>query len=470
MKDLGNLDILHEIDMSPSALRARAMRIPATVGIEFELCVPGSSEEYGFTDQPDLGHDRKLTTDWREQIQAFFTTNNRNDPEKIEGVVSDLNKKIQDFTNKEFLVWLKSADGSYELEGKLTELFSGLTNDEIQNRIIQAIKNKSASYLHCVSELYDDWLSGFDELNFFDMIGFERLSDIDRHYGLEWPFWTERPRTNIEQYRDELQDILQTPVKINENWSENSYGIQQDTSVKCPSGYTNMELQSPPLSLAKMLDHLVKIEKWARDNRCLTNDTTGLHINVSLPDFTRYHVDYIKLVLFLGDKWVLKEFGRLGNKYTESAIEKITNKIKDAPSLIIDRLVPQMLNLMRNHLVSVASKMLHKPFTEKYTSVNVHDNRIEFRSAGGNWLNKDIEGIIDTICRYVTVLELSMDENLERQEYAKKFYKLLAPAIEKSPITDVFLQYSMGQINQQQLKDALKRARMIAKKDSNENS
>ena len=63
--------------------------------------------------------------------------------------------------------------------------------------------------------------------------------------------------------------------------------------------------------------------EWAKGEGAYTNESTGLHVGVSLPGIGG-NIDYVKLALFLGDKYVLDLFDRDGNTYCKSAFDKIS--------------------------------------------------------------------------------------------------------------------------------------------------
>ena len=82
------------------------------------------------------------------------------------------------------------------------------------------------------------------------------------------------------------------------------------------------------MNVAKTVNDLDKVKKWADKHNCYTNKSTGLHINISVPDYSLEKLDYIKLALLMGDQYVLDQFGRAGNTYCKSAMSKIRDKIK----------------------------------------------------------------------------------------------------------------------------------------------
>ena len=166
-------------------------------------------------------------------------------------------------------------------------------------------------------------------------------------------------------------------------------------------------------------------------------------MNVSLPGYNLANLDYVKMALFLGDKYVLQTFNRLGNSYARSAIDNIEQVIKRDPGK-----AESALTLMRSNLNSAVSKMIHDSRTDKFTSINTKDNRIEIRSPGGNWLDMDLDAVINTLYRTVYALSIALDPQAEKEEYAKKFYKMLAAGAPKDETDTIkyFSQYVTGTI------------------------
>jgi hypothetical protein len=76
-------------------------------------------------------------------------------------------------------------------------------------------------------------------------------------------------------------------------------------------------------------------------------------------------------------------------------------------------------------MMDIASKLIHSGETEKYVSINTKDNRIEFRSPGGDWLDTDINKLINTMLRFIVAMDIALDPEKEKKEYAKKFFDLL---------------------------------------------
>jgi hypothetical protein len=171
-------------------------------------------------------------------------------------------------------------------------------------------------------------------------------------------------------------------------------------------------------------------------------------MGVSVP-FKGGDVDYLKLILFLGDEYVLQSFGREANTYTKSAMSKFRENIKGGRSDPMS-----VIKLMQHGLLELAHKEIQKGVGDgKYTSAHIQKGYIEFRSAGGDWLaeeNADPEKLSSTMLRYARAMSIAANPAEERREYAKKLYKLVAP--EGDSELALFSQFAAGELTAEQLK------------------
>jgi putative chitinase len=107
----------------------------------------------------------------------------------------------------------------------------------------------------------------------------------------------------------------------------------------------------------------------------------------------------------------------------------------------------------------LASKVIHGRSTEKYTSINVKNGYIEFRSPGGDWLNDNFKEIDNTLRRFTVALSAAVDPKAYREEYLKKLYKLLDVSGEKDPLS-YFAKFAAGELPRAALKSFVRQARL----------
>jgi hypothetical protein len=170
-------------------------------------------------------------------------------------------------------------------------------------------------------------------------------------------------------------------------------------------------------------------------------------MNVSIPNYTLDKLDYVKMALFLGDEWILSQFGREGNTYCKSALSTIKQKAANNPDLAL-----RAFEKLGEHMNLMASKIVHSGNTDKYTSINTKDHYIEVRSPGGDWLNEDLGKLTSTLYRIVIALDAACDEQKYRQEYMTKFYKLMSPMGDN--VMQLFSQFKSGELTPEAFKVA----------------
>jgi hypothetical protein len=312
----------------------------------------------------------------------------------------------------------------------------------------------------------DDFRENFyvdDDSDFFSDVGLSYMSDIASEYSLDWPYLTGSGGGNNGGSRewdnvgDSLKDAIDMPVRVSQGYhsmprKEGLWIVEPDSSLS-PDDREDfgLEIVSPPMPLLTALEKLQEVTDWANnpsEGNAYTNSSTGLHMGVSVP-YKGGDVDYLKLILFLGDEYVLQSFGREANTYTKSAMQKFRENIRGG------RADPAgALMLMKNNLIEFAQREIQKGVgTGKYTSAHIQDGYIEFRSAGGDWLaeeSADPQKLSSTMLRYARAMQIAADPSAERREFAKKLYKLVAP--EGDSQLALFSQFAAGEIDKDQLK------------------
>ena len=446
-KDLILEEIINEVNMSPSALRAAVEKIPnAKAGLEFELIVTNLDEEEDddydpyedFDSEPDYDQDERISTrSWDSlagDVMQFFRGdhNSRRDVQRaidlmreawheyLDGAMWDsyVNDNIQDFIDKRY-----GRDYANQ-----QELFKEL--DAID------------PYESFKAEYYKTWLENIEDDDNIDDYLEEFLRDTytgdmmgnlahDGNLGLSWPHWTEpdydggrtRATVNVGDFRRAVgMKTIKSGGYHSITKPDDAYVIEPDSSLSPTRGKggEGLEFVSPPLDIPTMIDQINKVKAWAKDGNAYTNDKTGLHMNISIPGYKLDKLDFVKLALFLGDKYILEKFGRLGNSYAKSAFDQIASFIKQNPDK-----ANKAVDAMRQNLNTVASKLIHNGYTDKFTSINTKDNRVEFRSPGGNWIDMDTDEVVNTLLRVVYAMNIALHPEMERKEYQKKFAKLL---------------------------------------------
>jgi len=346
-------------------------------------------------------------------------------------------------------LYQKYLDAQAEAEGLLDDL------------VADEVRKKGANW----DAALDDFRENFyvdDDSDFFSDVGLTYMSDIAAEYSLDWPYLTGSGGGNNGGSREwdeigaSLEKTVGMPVKVSTGYHnatrrEGQWIVEPDTSLRPDDGEDfGLEIVSPPMPLLQALEQLQAVTDWANSpyGSAYTNESTGLHMGVSVP-YKGGDVDYLKLILFLGDEYVLQSFGREANSYTKSAMKKFRENIQGG------RADPAgALSLMQSNLIEFAYREIQKGVgTGKYTSAHIQDGYIEFRSAGGDWLAEgDAEPgkLENTMLRYARAMQIAADPSAERREFAKKLYKLVAP--EGDSQLALFSQFAAGEIDKEQLK------------------
>ena len=336
--------------------------------------------------------------------------------------------------------------------------------DDILDEDVESCISSEDTIYERAKEDFDDSFSIDDDSGFFSDTGLRWMSDISSEFDLDWPYMTgsggNDGSRDWEGIGDSLHEAVGMPVKVSSGYhqatrKEGMWIVEPDSSLE-PDDREDygLEIVSPPMPLLTALDKLQEVCDWANsdEGNAYTNSSTGLHMGVSVP-FKGGNVDYVKLILFLGDEYVLQSFGREANTYCASAIKKLKQNVGNSNARYAAN-VGSAMELMRGNLIELANREIQKGVGEsKYTSVHIQKGYIEFRSAGGDWLaeeSADPEKLQSTMLRYARAMSLAANPAAERREYAKKLYKLIAP--EGNDQLALFSQFTAGELDKERLK------------------
>lgn len=476
--------LIDEVSMRPSSLKQMAAQTGAKAGIEFEMIVPNTDTGDG-DQEPDYDSDERVTD--FDSIDEFFSNGDMNSSRDIRKMIEGLKEGYYDWANeKRYEQWDGEKydffkdyftrdefdeDGAREqAEEEIREANPELPEDSddfqnlIQQRVNEILDEQLDEAWDDQGRIYDrareaweedaDWP---DEQDYLRYEGYRFMSDLPYNdYDVYWPYYTNGGDISIDEVADEFQKAIGRPVNASSSYhggrrEAGTYVVEPDGSLEADnSGDGGLEFVSPPLPIDEMLSDFNKVIAWAKERGCYTNDSTGLHMNVSVPNSSRENIDYVKLALLLGDRYVLEQFGRAANTYTKSAYSEVLRRVNQRPED-----AQALLQQMKTGLGAQASKTIHSGITEKYISINAHDGYIEFRSPGGDWLNTDWTKLENTLLRFVVALDAACDPQKFRQDYLKKLYQILQPKSDTDPIA-LFAKFSAGQMSKQELAQYIK--------------
>jgi len=336
----------------------------------------------------------------------------------------------------------------------------GIADDVLEEDVQGSIDTQDSIYDQALDNYRLNY-SGNDD-SFFSDVGLRYMSDIENQFRLDWPYMTTTGGDNEGGYSessaqalaDSLKSDLGVKIKVSGGYhsttrDEHSWIFEPDSSLTADdSDDMPVEIVSPPMPLKECLKKMEEFFAWAKSHDAYANSSTGFHMGVSLHTQFNDDVDFVKLILFLGDKYVLEQFGRDSVNYCASAMKKLKNRIgNDRGTAIADA-----MTLMKKNLLELAHRSLasNQGFG-KYTSINPKDKYIEFRSAGGEDYFQDIDKLKNTLLRYARAMSIAGNPAADRNEYYKKLYKLISPDTQ-DPTLSLFARYSAGELSAEQLK------------------
>ena len=482
---------LDEVAMNPNSLRQLAAKIPgAKAGMEFEMYVPNAS---GGSDDGEMEED--MSEDGRtrsiDDIIRFFNDGDYNGTRDIQRLREKLQEAYQDYayeytsekwsqdqTEEVRKYMLDSGDIDieeieYEATEEIKEANPDLPEDSsdfrelVSVRVAEIIEEKVEEECNDQGRSYDRAREEFEENeeapeeeDWLRHEGYYEMSDIPRNFEVTWPYYTSSGGTgenDIEMVASQFEEAIGRNVNYSDQYhggerDDTSYVVEPDGSLSDTrdNNDAGLEFISPPLPLSEMMSDLAKVKAWADETGCYTNKSTGLHINVSVPGITEESLDYVKLAILLGDKYILEQFGRASNTYCRSSLELVKQNAAQRPE---DAL--KLMDKMRSGLNSMAAKAIHSGTTAKFVSINNKDGYIEFRSPGGDWLGSNFDKIENTLLRTVVAVDAANDPQKYRKEYLTKLYKMLEVKGEADPMS-YFAKYAAGELPKAALKSFIK--------------
>jgi hypothetical protein len=443
------VDELFEINMSPKNLERLVADIPgARVGIEFEMVVPGigNPDNDDFDSEPDMDADERVYD--IDDVITFFDQGDVNPTSDI--------RRLRESLEEKFNEWVDQV-----VEERWERDRREIVSDYIVNNDLESEKEEDEDFDEFldrkledddfVNEVREEWrdeqYGDFDQGDFFSDQRWTYASDVYNDFAsvsVLWPIWTEAPEGGSIDADDIVKDFGQT-LGVKVLYSERYHGAKSSSTLTWrvePDGSIDpgasddvgLEFITPHrgLPLDEMITKMEEVRAWALANDCYTNRSTGLHINVSVPNTSMISVDYVKLVLLLGDQYVLDMFGRSANTFAKSSYKEIVSRIQSNPAG-----VTEVLDKMKKYLAHLGAQSIHNGSTNKYVSVNFKGDYVEFRSPGGDWLNETYwNQVKNTIFRFVVALDAATKPDKYKEEYLKKLYKLIAPP-GKEPELDI---------------------------------
>jgi hypothetical protein len=470
-------EYLGEINMSTGSLRQEAARTGAIAGMEFEMIVPNTENDDGDL-EPDYDQDERCRS-IDDAVQFFHDGdyNSRNEVERLRARMTNdfqewLIERIDqdwDRDGEEYIEeWVRNNVDDSEWRDNVDD---NTDEQEAFEEFVANVHADAGSNYHqsALDEYREENYGSYDESDWLDDQDLDRMSGVENAYDISWPYWTTvgGGEASIEDVAGDFESHIGRTTRASGSYHSGRvqrpgpnalhYVVEPDGSLDGDNpGDTGLEFVSPPLPIDEILSDLNQVKTWAKEYGCYTNDSTGLHINISVPNYSRENLDFVKLALLMGDKYVLDLFGRASNTYAKSALDMVKSNVRNNPES-----AQQLLDKMKGNLDSLATKAIHSGVTSKYTSINTKDGHIEFRSPGGDWLDQNFDQIENTLLRFTVAMSAALNPEAYREEYLKKLYKLLTEDNkDDSDTIKYFSEYVAGKIPRAALRSFVKQAQL----------
>jgi hypothetical protein len=439
-------EFLPELNMAPGHLEKFALTPTGKgiiAGFEAEVIIPG---HWGSIDEVlNYENDEQITRDINlREIRDFFNLSRNNYR------LRTLEREYDDYVKKNFSEYFD--DRIDDVIDKIRQKSPELDDDELRSMATDQIQ---------------DWYQNYDTPDLYDYLISIRIRTfmvLAEYYNFDWPLVDEDTilSQKIVDLKDNIRYIVNSNVIISSKYhgekkDDSSWYLEPDESIKPANESTHcgVEIISPPMPVNVMLDKLSRVLALVRDTGGTTNNSTGFHVGVSFKDANLNKVNYLKLVLFLGDQYVLEQFGRVANNYAASALSKAKNAA-DAYNQRKAEVIDAAIMELKKGLANTAANMIQHQNATRYMSVNLKESYVEFRSMGNDYLNH-YDAIRNTVLRYVKAYAVACNPEAAKKEYMKKLSLLLNPGQEDD--LNIFVRCAMEQISTEQLIKVLKNER-----------
>jgi len=470
---------LFEINMGSKNLRREAAKTGAIAGMEFEMIVPNVEGGSGDADQePDYDYDQRCRS--IQDAYDFFYDGDWNSRRSCDEMRDSMRDDYTEWLDEKIASDWDSGGEEYVYQWVKENVDESEWNPEDKSDLerTEALEEYAANvhadpvsdqYQSAYEEFREENQESYDESDWLDDADLSNMSEIENAYSMSWPHWSDPQsggEASIEDVAQEFENAIGRDVRASGNYHSGSvlrpsptqirYVVEPDGSLEPDDpNDQGLEFVSPPLPIDEILSDLNKVKAWAKEYGCYTNDSTGLHINISVPNYSRENLDFVKLALLMGDKYVLDAFGRSGNTYAKSALDIVKRHVRDNPEG-----AAALLDKMKGNLDQLATKAIHSGITSKYTSINTKDGHIEFRSPGGDWLDQNFDQIENTLLRFTVAMSAALNPEMYRQEYLTKLYKLLSENNKDVDTIKYFSDYVAGKIPKAALRSFIKQAQL----------
>lgn len=311
--------------------------------------------------------------------------------------------------------------------------YNGMMLTEPQERSVKAVIQRGdvekASTLGKLDNFkYRMYQEGWEEQSFHIRQGDENIREVfyeifafqlQGYLGEKVEYATEDDISEHSDYRH-WQVIADGSLTSVEKYSSNMIGI---------------EIVSPVMSLAGGIQDMQKILAVIDNPGILGFDSltgvttmdTGFHINLGIGN---KKIDYLKLIMLMGDQHILDEFGRSFFEQAEPMLLTIRDEIDQNPAKAIP-LINQLMSkvgVTQNDMNNVIELLSKQVPVDKFKSVNLkklEQGYIEFRAAGGSNYHDDFDKIRKTVLSLAVWMYVATEPEIYKKEYFQSLVKFI---------------------------------------------
>jgi len=404
---------IKEAKMSKSKLLSTTPNFPITCGFEVEVAISDRIARENFDFDEHFGNMGESFEMPQDEIDALY------DKYSVGEVLDIANYEQQMLSN--------TPDG-YRLATE-EERSENLKDVEISqdDYIVIVDEDDSETYSIDITDISDieEW---FPEIYSTILEDYQEemetiIEDAKQQYKLDKMDEVDTDVIMAEMVMSSMYNVVQHDIVTTTGYhdmekSGDEYVIEPDSSI-IPSG---MEIVSPVFgNLDEMFEELENIlDEVSTSNFMSTNDSTGLHINIG--GFDANSLDYLKLVVFLGESKLGKDFDREYNPMTEQIIPRITRYFAKEGIQPYHLTAPETFNIIIDDTKSFIRNSLLKYYSVNFEKID--NGYLEFRSLGGSGYEDNFDDIRLSVLRMVRALNIALDPTAYRKEYIKKVHSL----------------------------------------------
>ena len=196
-----------------------------------------------------------------------------------------------------------------------------------------------------------------------------------------------------------------------------------------------IEIISPVMFLGPGLMSMEKIFNVIKNPHVLgfknlkgvTDQETGFHINLGV---ATDEIDYLKLMLLMGDQHALEQYGRGYNPQAVGMVRNILQSLSVHPERAV-ALTNQLVSKVGTSQEDIKNAMtaLKRVIPEdKFSSINLQkllQGYVEFRHAGGEDYHENFEMVKKTVMDFAAWLYVASHDEIYKKDYYKALFKFL---------------------------------------------